>query len=145
MTEFQKTVLICHSVEQMFDLISDIDDYPNFLPWCGGVKIQRQNENCVKAKIGINFKGIKLHFATYNIHQRPARIDMNFAEGPFRKFTGYWHFTALCADKCKIVFALHYEFSNIVLQKIIEPVFSHIANTFVESFVERAAQRYDTV
>ena len=48
----------------------------------------------------------------------------------------------LRADACKIEFALHYEFTNIILEKIIGPVFSHIANTFVESFVKRADQRY---
>ena len=48
----------------------------------------------------------------------------------------------LRADACKIEFALHYEFSNIILEKIIGPVFRHIANTFVESFVKRADQRY---
>jgi ribosome-associated toxin RatA of RatAB toxin-antitoxin module len=67
---------------------------------------------------------------------------MEFADGPFRKFTGYWLFTALREDACKIEFALHYEFTNIFLEKIIGPVFSHIANTFVESFVKRADQRY---
>jgi ribosome-associated toxin RatA of RatAB toxin-antitoxin module len=142
MADVQKTVLIRHSAEQMFDLVTDVADYPNFLPWCGGVEIRRQEENLMEAKIDINFKGIKQHFATHNTQERPTRIDMNFADGPFKKFTGYWRFTSLRADACKIEFALHYEFSNILIEKIIGPVFSHIANTFVESFVKRADQRY---
>ena len=96
----------------------------------------------MEARIDINFKGIKQHFATRNTQQRPTRIDMEFTDGPFKKFTGSWRFTALRADACKIEFALHYEFSNILLEKIIGPVFSHIANTFVDSFVKRADQRY---
>ena len=142
MADVQKTVLIRHSAEQMFDLVTDVADYPNFLPWCGGVEIRRQDETGMEAKIDINFKGIKQHFATRNSMQRPTRIDMEFADGPFRKFTGFWRFTPLRADACKIEFALHYEFTNIILEKIIGPVFSHIANTFVESFVKRADQRY---
>ncbi|WP_429290760.1 SRPBCC family protein [Paraburkholderia sp. CI3] len=63
-------------------------------------------------------------------------------EGPFKKFTGYWNFIPLREDACKIEFALHYEFSNIILEKLIGPVLSHIANTFVESFVKRASERY---
>jgi ribosome-associated toxin RatA of RatAB toxin-antitoxin module len=126
MADVQKTVLIRHSAEQMFDLVTDVADYPNFLPWCGGVEIRRQDESGMEAKIDINFKGIKQHFATRNSMQRPTRIDMEFADGPFRKFTGYWRFTALREDACKIEFALHYEFTN----------------TFVESFVKRADQRY---
>ncbi len=95
----------------------------------------------MEAKIDINFKGIKQHFATRNSMERPTRIDMKFADGPFRKFTGFWRFTPLRADACKIEFVLHYEFTNIILEKIIGPVFSHIANTFVESFVKRADQQ----
>ncbi|WP_345810793.1 type II toxin-antitoxin system RatA family toxin [Paraburkholderia sp. PREW-6R] len=142
MADVQKTVLIRHSAEQMFDLVTDVDDYPNFLPWCGGVEVRRRDETGMEAKIDINFKGIRQHFATRNSMERPTRIDMEFADGPFRKFTGFWRFTPLRADACKIEFALHYEFTNIILEKIIGPVFNHIANTFVESFVKRADQRY---
>jgi len=142
MADVQKTVLIRHSAEQMFDLVTDVADYPNFLPWCGGIEIRRQDENGMEAKIDIHFKGIKQHFATRNTQKRPERIDMEFADGPFRKFTGYWRFTPLRADACKIEFALHYEFSNIILEKLIGPVFHHIANTFVDSFVKRADVRY---
>jgi ribosome-associated toxin RatA of RatAB toxin-antitoxin module len=106
------------------------------------VEIGRHDEGSMEAKIHINFKGIKQHFATRNVHTRPTTIDMEFMDGPFKKFTGYWRFTPLRADACKIEFALHYEFSNIILEKIIGPVFSHIAHTFVDSFVKRADQRY---
>ena len=95
MADVQKTVLIRHSAEQMFDLVTDVADYPNFLPWCGGVEIRRQDETGMEAKIDINFKGIKQHFATRNSMERPTRIDMEFADGPFRKFTGFWRFTPL--------------------------------------------------
>ena len=74
----------------------------------------------MEARIDINFKGIKQHFATRNTQQRPTRIDMEFTDGPFKKFTGR-SFTALRADACKIEFALHYEFSSILLEKIIGP------------------------
>jgi ribosome-associated toxin RatA of RatAB toxin-antitoxin module len=142
MADVQKTVLIRHSAEQMFDLVTDVADYPNFLPWCGGVEIGNHDDSHMEAKIHINFKGIRQHFATRNEQKRPTSIDMEFLDGPFKRFTGYWRFTPLRADACKIEFALHYEFSNIILEKFIGPVFSHIAHTFVDSFVKRADQRY---
>lgn len=74
----------------------------------------------MEAKIHINFKGIKQHFATRNVHTRPTTIDMEFMDGPFKKFTGYWRFTPLRADACKIEFALHYEFSNIILGRSLD-------------------------
>ncbi|KAF1018101.1 MAG: type II toxin-antitoxin system RatA family toxin [Burkholderia sp.] len=142
MVHVHKTVVIHHSAEQMFDLVTDVADYPNFLPWCGGIEIRHQDETGMEAQIEINFKGIRQHFATCNTQERPHRIDMEFADGPFKKFTGYWCFTSLRAEACKIEFALHYEFTSMILEKIIGPVFSHIANTFVDSFVKRADQRY---
>jgi ribosome-associated toxin RatA of RatAB toxin-antitoxin module len=142
MADVQKTVLIRHSAQQMFDLVTDVADYPNFLPWCGGVQIGHQDDTSMDARIEINFKGIRQHFATHNVHTRPTAIDMEFREGPFRKFTGYWRFTELREDACKIDFALHYEFANFILEKLIGPVFNHIANTFVDSFVKRADQKY---
>jgi ribosome-associated toxin RatA of RatAB toxin-antitoxin module len=142
MADVQKTVLIRHSAEQMFDLVTNVADYPDFLPWCGGVEVTRADEAGMDAKIDINFKGIRQHFATHNTHQRPGSINMQFADGPFKKFTGYWRFIPLRKDACKIEFALHYEFSSLILEKIIGPVFNHIANTFVESFVKRAEVIY---
>lgn len=142
MADVQKTVLIRYSAERMFDLVTDVADYPNFLPWCGGVEIRHQDETSMEARIDIRFKGIHQHFATHNTQRRPERIDMEFTEGPFKRFTGYWNFIPLRDDACKVEFALHYEFSSIILEKLIGPVFNHIANTFVESFVKRAGERY---
>lgn len=142
MADVQKTLLIRYSAEQMYDLVTDVADYPNFLPWCGGVEILHADETSMDVRIDINFKGLKQHFATHNVQQRPSRIDMQFADGPFKKFSGGWVFTPLRENACKIEFSLHYEFSNFIVEKIIGPVFNHIATTFVDSFVKRAQTRY---
>ena len=63
---------------------------------------------------------------------------MKFENGPFKHCEGSWRFTALNDGACKIEFHLEYEFSSFLLNKLISPVFSHIANTFVDSFVTRA-------
>jgi ribosome-associated toxin RatA of RatAB toxin-antitoxin module len=67
-------------------------------------------------------------------------MEMQLKDGPFKHFNGQWQFIALNDNACKIEFILEYEFSNALLGKIISPVFSHIANTFVDSFVTRAEQ-----
>lgn len=142
MADVEKTVLIGYSAEQMFGLVTDVKDYPNFLPWCGGVEIYEQTETSLDARVDIAFKGIHQFFRTRNVQTRPTRIDMTFADGPFKSFTGFWIFTPLRADACKINFHLHYEFSSVILEKLIGPVFSMIANTFVDSFVKRAETVY---
>ncbi|MDU0810175.1 MAG: type II toxin-antitoxin system RatA family toxin [Burkholderia sp.] len=142
MGDIQKVALIHYSAEKMFDLVSDISDYPNFLPWCTSVEILDKEELSIEARININFKGIKQNFATHNTLQYPTRIDMKFIDGPFQKFCGEWHFTPLHHDSCKISFFLYYKFLNFFFENIAGTVFSHIGNTIVESFVKRAEQRY---
>ncbi|MDU0810836.1 MAG: type II toxin-antitoxin system RatA family toxin [Burkholderia sp.] len=142
MGDIKKIVLIHHSIEQMFDLVSNVNDYPNFLPWCSSVEILDQEDMSIEVKININFKGIKHNFATRNTLQYPTQIDMKFVNGPFRKFSGNWCFTPISHNSCKITFFLHYEFLNFLLEKIFGTVFSHIINTLVESFIKRADQQY---
>lgn len=142
MADVNKTVLIGQSADRMYSLVTDVARYPEFLPWCGGVDIYEQSETVLDAKIKIHFKGIEQFFHTRNTNHRPGSIDMQFVDGPFKKFTGQWRFIPLRDDACKIEFNLHWEFKSAILDKIIGPVFSYIANTFVDCFVKRAEQLY---
>jgi ribosome-associated toxin RatA of RatAB toxin-antitoxin module len=142
MANVQKSLLIQHSAQRMYYLVTDIEKYAEFLPWCGGVEIYQSTPELMEAKININFKGVKQYFHTKNFQKAPTNIDMTFVSGPFKKFEGHWIFTSLAEDACKIEFSLHYEFSNFVLDKLIGPVFSVIANTFVNGFVKRANDLY---
>jgi len=142
MAQVEKTVLVMHSCAQMFALVDDVTHYSSFLPWCGGVDVHEQTEHVTEATLHINYHGIKQHFTTRNTKQYPHRMDIQLSDGPFRHMEGHWHFIALREDACKIEFKLNYEFSNAILEKIIAPVFSHIANTFVDSFVLRADEVY---
>jgi len=142
MADVNKTVLIGQSADRMYSLVTDVARYPEFLPWCGGVDIYEQTETILDAKIKIHFKGIEQFFHTRNTNQRPNSIDMQFVDGPFKKFTGQWRFIPLREDACKIEFNLHWEFKSAILDKIIGPVFSYIASTFVDCFVKRAEQLY---
>jgi ribosome-associated toxin RatA of RatAB toxin-antitoxin module len=142
MADVHKSLLIQHSAKQMYDLVTDVSKYPEFLPWCGGVEIFQSTPELMEAKININFKGVNQYFHTKNTQISPTNIDMTFVSGPFKAFEGHWVFTLLAEDACKIEFSLHYEFSNFLLDKLIGPVFSVIANTFVNSFVKRANDVY---
>mgnify|MGYP006279464355 FL=1 len=142
MADVLKTVLIGQSAERMFDLVTDVEKYPEFLPWCGGVEIFRSEPGLMEAKIYIKFKGVEQFFHTLNSQERPNFIDMVFVDGPFKKFHGRWEFKALRDDACKIEFRLSYEFSNFLMEKLIGPVFGMIASTFVNGFVKRAEVIY---
>ena len=142
MAEVRKSVLVAYSAERMFDLVDRVDRYPEFLPWCAGASVIPVDERRVKASVVISYHGVRQSFTTENTRTRPQRIDMRLAEGPFRTLDGAWSFTALNDSACKIEFNLRYEFSSRLLEKLVGPVFSYIANTLVEAFLRRAEQVY---
>ena len=126
----------------MFALVNNIEDYPRFLPWCGEVEVRPQEENKLVATLTIQYRGVKQSFTTENTNQPPTSIKMSLVEGPFKHLDGTWSFKPLREDACKIDFELHYEFSSKVLEQLIGPVFSMIANSFVDSFCKRAEAVY---
>lgn len=137
-----KSVLLGYSAEQMFALVERVEDYPLFLPWCGGVDVKTREDERLIATLSINFHGVKQSFTTENLNQRPRLMNMKLVDGPFKHLDGVWEFKPLRPDACKIEFNLHYEFSSKVLEKIIGPVFSMITNSFVDSFCKRAEVVY---
>lgn len=138
----QKSVLVRHTPQQMYDLVDRVEDYPQFLPWCGGAELIERNATVTAARIHINFHGMRSQFATRNAKTAFSRMQIMLTEGPFRQLDGDWRFSALGESGCKVEFNLRYEFANPLLAKALGPVFAHIANTFVESFVKRAQQKY---
>ena len=142
MAQVNKSVLVGHSAQQMFDLVDRVEDYPDFLPWCGGTEVKSRQDDQLVARIDIDYMHIKQHFSTENSNQPPNLIKMRLLDGPFKHLDGEWRFKALGNEACKIEFVLHYEFSNKLLDTVLGPVFSYIANSFVEAFIQRAEQVY---
>lgn len=124
----------------MYALVDGIEDYPAFLPWCGGAEVMDRTPDSVKAKLHISYHGIKASFSTINENEPGRSIRMRLNDGPFRKLDGEWRFLPLGDKACKIEFMLVYEFSSALLDKVLGPVFNHIANSFVEAFIQRADQ-----
>ncbi|MTW13437.1 ubiquinone-binding protein [Pseudoduganella eburnea] len=142
MAVVHKSVFLGYSAEQMFDLVAKVEDYPKFLPWCGGVDVRERGENHVVASVGINFHGVKQHFTTSNTNTPSSEIRMKLVDGPFKTLDGTWTFKALREDACKVELDLHYEFSSKLLEQVIGSVFSMIANSMVDSFCKRAETVY---
>jgi ribosome-associated toxin RatA of RatAB toxin-antitoxin module len=138
MAQVQKTVLIHHSASRMYALVDDVKKYPEFLPWCGGVDLIKQDDASTIATLHIDYHGLHQKFTTENLKTFPSLMEIRLKDGPFKRLEGVWRFIELNENACKIEFMLNYEFANIIIEKIISPVFSHIANTFVDGFVARA-------
>lgn len=142
MASVEKTVLVAYSAEQMFNLVDCVENYPAFLPWCGGASVVSMDGNCVHATVHINYHHIKQSFTTENQRNPPNRIDMTLQDGPFQHLDGCWCFIPLSDEACKIEFRLNYEFSSKLLEKLVGPVFHYIANSFVDAFIHRAEKVY---
>jgi len=139
----EKTVLVPFTPQRMFDLVDGVERYPEFLPWCGASRVEFRDGETTQATLEINYHGVRQSFSTQNSNRPPNLIEIRLVSGPFRRLGGNWRFIPLGDAGCKIEFRLEYEFSSRLLEKVVGPVFSHIANTFVDAFTRRAEQLYD--
>ena len=142
MAEVIRSALVPYSPQQMFSLVDAVEDYPAFLPWCGSTCVPHRDSAITRAEIHINFRGIRQSFTTENRKQFPDVMTLQLLKGPFRTLEGEWRFTKLGDTGCRVDFRLHYEFSSTWLEKLIGPVFGHIASTLVDAFLKRADRIY---
>ena len=145
MKSVHKSVLIWYSAEEMFALVTDIDRYPQFLPWCDHASARINDDLTVSAEIGIAFSGIRQTFSTINTQVSGRQVAMKLVHGPFSQLQGEWNFTPLGDEAqraCRVELSLSYGFSNATLGKLVGPVFDKIAASMVDAFVKRAEQVY---
>lgn len=142
MAEVVKSVLVPYSAVEMFELVDRVEDYPLFLPWCGGTELLRRDERITEATIHLHYLQVKQHFTTENAKRPPEEMLIRLKSGPFRKLEGSWRFKVLAETACKIDFVLHYEFSSGLLEKVLGPVFGMVTNSLVDAFVHRAEKVY---
>lgn len=152
MKTVKKSVLIWYSATQMFDLVTHVATYPQFLPWCDHAQVLQKTPEGALAEVGIAFSGIKQRFSTQNTHiQAPdgsRSVQMQLKDGPFSRLDGVWRFTpvggahAQDAGACKVELELRYGFENAALGALVGPVFDKIASSLVDAFVKRAEVVY---
>ncbi|NLY34433.1 MAG: type II toxin-antitoxin system RatA family toxin [Alcaligenaceae bacterium] len=138
----QRSVLLPYKASQMFDLVSDVEKYPEFMPWCGGSAIKEKLEDGVIASVTISLAKIKQTFTTRNKHSYPGKMELELVDGPFSALNGTWEFIELDEDACKVIFTLDYAFNSKTLEMLVGPVFNRIANSFIDSFTKRAQVIY---
>jgi len=137
-----KHALVPFSVSQMYALVNDVESYAGFLPWCDKSVILQQTDKEIKASLNIAYGSLNKSFTTLNKLTPETKIEMQLVEGPFKKLHGEWLFTQLGEDGCKVNLDLEFEFRNKLISMTLGPVFSQIANTLLDSFVERANKVY---
>ncbi len=147
MKHVQKSVLLWYSPQEMYDLVTGIAEYPQFLPWCDKAELLEQHDDGVTARLGLHYMGVRHAFTTRNLHAAGEQVTVRLVDGPFSLLDGTWRFLPLGRpgsdqQACKIEFDLRYAFSSPALETVVSPVFDRVANTFVDCFVRRAEEVY---
>ena len=142
MTVVQKSALVKFSARQMFDLVNDIESYPQFLPWCSGSRILKREDDIIEAELIISKGGFKKSFSTRNKIDPGGKITVSLLEGPFTYLEGTWNFMPLREDASKISLDLEFEMPSVLASLAFGTVFNQICNTMVASFTERAKAVY---
>ncbi len=145
MKTVNKSVLIWYSPEEMFNLVTGVDQYPLFLPWCDRARVLAQDDSGMLAEVGISLSGIRQTFVTRNLHDPGRRVQMQLVKGPFSRLDGDWHFHGVgdgSQRASRVELQLNYGFDSAPLAALIGPVFDRIAGSMVDAFVKRAEQVY---
>jgi ribosome-associated toxin RatA of RatAB toxin-antitoxin module len=143
MTVIERSALLAHPVEQVFDLVADIERYPEFLKGCVGADILKRDDDQVTATLRLSRAGISHGFTTQNRMQRPHRIDLALVDGPFSHFAGHWSFLALGDDACKTTLQLHFELASGIASVAAGKLFDKVALDLVDAIVTRAGQQLE--
>jgi ribosome-associated toxin RatA of RatAB toxin-antitoxin module len=138
----EKSALVPYPAQAMFDLVADVERYREFLPWCSDSRLVARDERRLCGMIEVSRLGIRQTFTTCNELHPPERMGIALEEGPFKRLHGEWLFTPLREDACKVSLTLEFEFSGRLIDAAFGRVFHQVANSLVESFVERAREVY---
>jgi ribosome-associated toxin RatA of RatAB toxin-antitoxin module len=148
MKQVRKSVLLWYSPREMYSLVTAVEQYPQFLPWCAQAEVLERHEDGMTAKMHMAYRGVRHAFITRNVHREDECVTIGLVDGPFSLLDGTWRFLPLAApggaaaQACKIEFEMRYAFANRALEALISPAFDHVANTLVDTFVTRAEKVY---
>lgn len=136
-----------HNINQLFNLVADVEKYPEFLPWCSAARILKREENKVYAELAISYKGFSESYVSVVTLNPPAEhldeatIDVNLEKGPFKKLKNYWVFRKLDENKTQIEFFVEFEFKSMLIEKLVGSLFEKATHKMVQAFEDRAASQ----
>tara|TARA_B100000925_G_C21605332_1_gene302258 strand:+ start:38 stop:475 length:438 start_codon:yes stop_codon:yes gene_type:complete len=131
-------------VTKIFHLINNIEKYPDFLPWCVKTEVEHESKNIINGKIFISKSFIKWDFSTKNTIENNKSINLTLIDGPFEELNGKWSFIPIDKNNTKVSLDINYKFKNSLIELSIEPIFTSIMNSILQSFISQAfKEKYD--
>jgi len=146
MPSFETTRAVAFTPHQMFDLVADVERYPEFLPLCEGLRVfsreRRGDSEIVVAAMDVGYRAIRETFTSRVTLDRPGLlVSADLVEGPFRHLANRWSFAATPVG-CDVRFRIDYEFKSFMLQMLVGAMFDQAFRRFTEAFEERARHVY---
>ncbi len=142
MTIIQRSALLPYSAQQVYQLVDDIESYPQYMDGCVGAEVLQRETHLVEARLDLARAGISQSFATRNMLQPPLSIELELIEGPFDRFAGRWEFKPLSEAACKVSLDLEFAFSNSLLGAAAGKLFDSVTSHLVDAISARARQIY---
>lgn len=138
MTSIHRHALVRHSALRMYTLVNDVAAYPARFSWCEDSAVLEQSDTHMLARLDLTVAGLRTSFTTRNALVAPTSIELKLVEGPFRKFTGAWHFHSLAEDACKVSLSLDFDVAGAVLGTALAIGFQGLADRMVDDFCREA-------
>jgi ribosome-associated toxin RatA of RatAB toxin-antitoxin module len=138
MTSIHRHALVRHSALRMYSLVNDVAAYPARFGWCDDAQVLEQSEDHMLARLDLRIAGLRTSFTTRNTLVRPTSIELNLAEGPFRKLTGSWHFHSLAEDACKVSLTMDFEVAGKLVGSALALGMQGLADRMVDDFCREA-------
>ncbi|MEO5376708.1 MAG: type II toxin-antitoxin system RatA family toxin [Magnetococcus sp. DMHC-6] len=144
MSKHTASAIVPYTQKQMYDLVIDMDRYPEFLPWCIKARKSEETETQFLSEMTVAFKGIRETFKTMDYLEPGNKIIIRHLSGPFRHLESTWIFKPHGVDGsgCQIDFMINFQFNNPVLNFTLGPVFAQASTRMVAAFKDRAAAIY---
>lgn len=130
--------MVEQSAQAMYELVCDVDRYPEFLPWCSGAAVLEADKQRQVASVSISRYMPQSSFTTVNTLVEHQSIHMALQDGPFKHLDGTWRFTPLSDSACKIELSVDFEFSSAMVATLISPAFNRVCDSIVNAFITRA-------
>ena len=152
MPTFRTSRRVRHSPAEMFDLVADVEGYPEFLPLCQALKVRKRidlgdGREQLLADMSIGYKAIRETFVSRVTLDRPQlQIGVEYVDGPFRRMENRWTFRdvepASPSPAALVEFFIDYEFKSRMFGALMGSVFDAAFRRFAEAFEQRADRRY---
>lgn len=142
MRKVKRSALVPHSAQEMFELVDDVEAYPEFLPWCNDAQVRSRSDETVVATLELHRGSVSKHFTTRNTRRPYAAIDLELIDGPFRHLGGGWRFRDLSEDGSEVSLELEFEFDSRVVDMIFGRYFEDTLKALVDAFTRRAGAVY---